>query len=1025
MKRMLINATQPEELRVAMVDGQRLYDLDIETVAREQKKANIYKGRITRIEPSLEAAFVDHGAERHGFLPLKEVARSYFKPDALEGQGRPSVIDALKEGQELIVQVEKEERGNKGAALTTFVSLAGRYLVLMPNNPRAGGVSRRIEGADRSELRDALSALEIPDGMGLIIRTAGVGRSVEELQWDMDYLLHLWSAIERAAERNAPFLIYQESNLIIRALRDYLRPDIGEIQIDDAETHRQAQVFMEQVMPHNLGKVKLYTDTTPLFSRYQIESQIESAFNREVRLPSGGAIVIDHTEALTTIDVNSSRATKGGDIEETALNTNLEVVEEVARQLRLRDTGGLIVIDFIDMTPARNQREVENRLKEALKQDRARIQISRISRFGLLEMSRQRLRPSLGESSQIVCPRCSGQGTIRSVESLALAILRLVEEEAMKANTARVVAQLPIEVSTFLLNEKRDIIHSMEQHNNVRVLLLPNQHLTTPQYQVTRQRPSDVGDEGDAVPSYELIEVVEEQIPETTEQRRAAFEEPAVKTVAPKTPAPPRTSTEQKTSEEGFLKRLLGGLFGNHKEEKPQEESPAPKKETRTGSKGSGKRSSRSDSRGQRSKSDEPRGRRRGGQGSRQGQRQGRGRSGEENRESGGKKRSQRQRDDAQETKKQANEKQRSQSESQNAAESEQTAQQERSNRSRNRRGRRGGRRRNNRSEAENTQNTSATDSSAAHEAQRKAPEENVPGVPLETNEAPTQRAPKRQHAAKDRTAQPNAEASKQNTGPKNDMDPRGDKATHGENAQQQPVAEKPQGSPVPDQQQKRADAPKTETASDSKSVSPSMDKSPRGEIDRKPASVESSPSSEPRPSSAPSVPVQKVDSTPARPAPPATPATPKTTAPENQPPAPAKDQPHSSVPTTTSTTPPSRVAAPGPRSTPESTGPRTTNLGAPTPKTPQTSTQPGVEKGVAKSSTAPPPVSVPKPSTPPPAGSEKSPAPVAKSVHPEVQKPTAAPQGQSKPSDKEKTEGTPAAPARATTPSPSDRNDG
>ncbi|GAB4357527.1 MAG: ribonuclease E [Gammaproteobacteria bacterium] len=613
MKRMLINATQPEELRVAMVDGQRLYDLDIETVSREQKKANIYKGRITRIEPSLEAAFVDYGAERHGFLPLKEVARSYFQPGALEGQGRPSIKDALKEGQELIVQVEKEERGNKGAALTTFVSLAGRYLVLMPNNPRAGGVSRRIEGADRNELRDALSALEIPEGMGLIIRTAGVGRSVEELQWDMDYLLHLWDAILRAAERPAPFLIYQESNLIIRALRDYLRPDIGEIQIDDPETFRQARLFIEQVMPHNLGKVKLYTDTTPLFSRYQIESQIESAFNREVRLPSGGAIVIDHTEALTTIDVNSSRATKGGDIEETALNTNLEAVDEIARQLRLRDTGGLIVIDFIDMTPARNQREVENRLKEALKQDRARIQIGRISRFGLLEMSRQRLRPSLGESSQIVCPRCNGQGTIRSVESLALAILRLVEEEAMKANTARVVAQLPIEVSTFLLNEKRDIIHTLEQRNSVRVLLLPNPHLTTPQYKVIRQRPSDLGEEGEATPSYELIEQAEEPVPETTDQRRAAFEEPAVKGVVPKTPAPPRPPAAEKPADEaeegGFLKRLLGSLFGatRVREEEEKKASQAPERRTGSGTRPADKRPGRSEGRRPRSRSDEQR----------------------------------------------------------------------------------------------------------------------------------------------------------------------------------------------------------------------------------------------------------------------------------------------------------------------------------------------------------------------------------------------------------------------------------
>ncbi len=568
MKRMLINATQPEELRVAMVDGQKLYDLDIETVAREQKKANIYKGRITRIEPSLEAAFVDYGSERHGFLPLKEIARSYFSSSAQEGEGRVNIKDALKEGQELVVQVEKEERGNKGAALTTFVSLAGRYLVLMPNNPRAGGVSRRIEGADRSELRDALSELEIPESMGLIIRTAGVGRSVDELQWDLDYLLHLWDAIERAAAaRSAPFLIYQESNLIIRALRDYLRQEIGEILIDDAEVHRQARVFMEQVMPHNLNKIKLYTDAIPLFNRFQIESQIESAFNREVRLPSGGAIVIDHTEALTTIDVNSSRATKGGDIEETALNTNLEAVDEISRQLKLRDTGGLIVIDFIDMTPARNQREVENRLKDALKQDRARVQINRISRFGLLEMSRQRLRPSLGESSQIVCPRCNGQGTIRSVESLALSILRIVEEEAMKGNTARVVAQLPVEVATFLLNEKRDMIQALEERNKIRVVLLPNPHLTTPQYQVVRQRENEVAEDGESRPSYELIETAQEVIPDTAETHRTPVEEPAVKTVAPRSPAPPRQEEKPQAAEAGFFKRLFGGLFGGAKAE--------------------------------------------------------------------------------------------------------------------------------------------------------------------------------------------------------------------------------------------------------------------------------------------------------------------------------------------------------------------------------------------------------------------------------------------------------------------------
>jgi len=488
MKRMLFNATQPEELRVALVDGQRLYDLDIETTTREQKKSNIYKGKITRIEPSLEAAFVDYGAERHGFLPLKEISRSYFTTTP-EGGGRVQIKDVLKEGQELIVQVDKEERGNKGAALTTFISLAGRYLVLMPNNPRAGGVSRRIEGETRNELRQILSELIVPDDMGLIVRTAGVGKSVEELQWDLDYLVNLWHSIEKAGkERPAPFLIYQESNVIIRAIRDYMRPDIAEILIDEPQIYEQAREFVQQVMPHNLHKVKLYQDPVPLFSRYRVESQIESAFQREVRLPSGGSIVIDHTEALVSIDINSARATKGGDIEETALNTNLEAAEEIARQLRLRDLGGLVVIDFIDMNSSRNQREVEARLKESLKMDRARVQVGRISRFGLLEMSRQRLRPSLGESSQVVCPQCRGQGTIRSVESLSLSILRIIEEEAMKEKTGRVIAQLPVEVATFLLNEKRQIISGIEERLGIIVTLIPNEQLVTPHYEVTRLR---------------------------------------------------------------------------------------------------------------------------------------------------------------------------------------------------------------------------------------------------------------------------------------------------------------------------------------------------------------------------------------------------------------------------------------------------------------------------------------------------------------------------------------------------------
>ncbi|MGD8711308.1 MAG: ribonuclease E, partial [Thiohalophilus sp.] len=491
MKRMLFNATQPEELRVALVDGQRLYDLDIETTARESKKSNIYKGKITRIEPSLEAAFVDYGAERHGFLPLKEISREYFR-EGVDPGGKLNIKDAVKEGQELVIQVAKEERGNKGAALTTFISLAGRYLVLMPNNPRAGGVSRRIEGDDRNEARDALAQLEIPQDMGIIIRTAGVGKNVEELQWDLDYLLNLWNAIREAAEQKpAPFLVYQESNLITRSIRDYLRNDINEIIIDEPQIYEQAREFMTQVMPHNLNKIKLYQDAVPLFTRYQIESQIESAFQREVRLPSGGSVVIDHTEALISIDINSSRATKGADIEETALNTNLEAADEIARQLRLRDLGGLVVIDFIDMTPARNQREVENRLREALKADRARVQLGRISRFGLLEMSRQRLRPSLGESSQIICPRCSGHGTIRGIESMALSVLRLVEEESMKEKTARVVAQLPVDAATFLLNEKRDVLQEIESRQKVSILLIPNMDLETPHFEVTRIRDDD------------------------------------------------------------------------------------------------------------------------------------------------------------------------------------------------------------------------------------------------------------------------------------------------------------------------------------------------------------------------------------------------------------------------------------------------------------------------------------------------------------------------------------------------------
>lgn len=539
---MLINATQPEELRVALVDGQRLFDLDIESKARQQKKANIYKGRITRVEPSLEAAFVDFGAERHGFLPLKEISREYFSK--MPEGGRVNIREVLREGQEIIVQVEKEERGNKGAALTTFVSLAGRYLVLMPNNPRAGGISRRIEGEERNELREALNGLNVPPDMGLIVRTAGLGRSSEELQWDLDYLSQLWSAIREASVgRSAPFLIYQESNVIIRAIRDYLRQDIGEVLIDSIEAQEEALSFIQQVMPQYASRIKLYQDSVPLFNRFQIESQIETAFQREVKLPSGGSIVIDPTEALVSIDINSARATKGGDIEETALQTNLEAAEEIARQLRLRDIGGLIVIDFIDMTPAKNQRAVEDRMRECLEADRARVQIGRISRFGLLEMSRQRLRPSLGETSGMVCPRCNGQGIIRDVESLSLAILRLIEEEALKDRTAEVRAQVPIPVAAFLLNEKRNAITKIELRARVRIIILPTDHLETPHFEVQRLR-DDSPDLVSGQPSYEMASAAEceEHLPVST--RSLVRQEAAVKTVSPERPVPQQVAAE-------------------------------------------------------------------------------------------------------------------------------------------------------------------------------------------------------------------------------------------------------------------------------------------------------------------------------------------------------------------------------------------------------------------------------------------------------------------------------------------------
>ena len=577
MKRMLINAIQQEELRVALVDGQRLYDLDIESPGHEQKKANIYKGKITRVEPSLEAAFVDYGAERHGFLPLKEIARTYF-PKGYKFEGRPNIKDVVQEGQEVIVQIDKEERGQKGAALTTFLSLAGSYLVLMPNNPRAGGISRRIEGDERTDLKNALSKLDLPDGMGLIVRTAGVGKSYEELEWDLRVLLTHWEAISKVAEeRPAPFLIHQESNVIVRAIRDYLRRDIGEILIDKTSVYEQALQHIQLVRPDFANRVKLYRGDVPLFSHYQIESQIESAFQREVRLPSGGSIVIDPTEALTSIDINSARATKGGDIEETALNTNLEAADEIARQLRLRDLGGLVVIDFIDMTPVKHQREVENRMKDAVRPDRARVQLGRISRFGLLEMSRQRLRPSLGESAHIVCPRCSGHGTIRGTESLALSILRILEEESIKDNTGQIEAQLPVPVATYLVNEKRKSLNVIEKRHGVNLLIIPNPNLDTPHFNVVRRRPDDVITDA----SYN-VELSELETPESapTQQAPVKREEPALQGLIAPTQAAPVVPQAPKASdaEPGLLSKLATWFKGLFKEEKEE-----PKKQSGRG----------------------------------------------------------------------------------------------------------------------------------------------------------------------------------------------------------------------------------------------------------------------------------------------------------------------------------------------------------------------------------------------------------------------------------------------------------
>ena len=575
MKRMLFNATQAEELRVAIVDGQSLLDLDIETLGKEQRKGNIYKGVITRIEPSLEACFVDYGTDRHGFLPFKEVSRAYFQD--YDG-GRARIQDVLKEGMEVIVQVEKDERGNKGAALTTFISLAGRYLVLMPNNPRGGGVSRRIEGEERQELKAAMAELEVPRGMSLIARTAGIGRSVEELQWDFNYLLQLWQAIEEAGNaHHEPYLLFMESSLLIRAVRDYFRPDIGEILVDNQEVYEQVSEFMSYVMPNNVGRLKLYDDHTPLFSRFQIEHQIESAFSRSVSLPSGGALVIDHTEALVSVDVNSARATRGADIEDTAFKTNMEAAEEVARQMRLRDLGGLVVIDFIDMENPKHQRDVENTLRDALKKDRARVQMGKLSRFGLLELSRQRLKPALGESSHVACPRCAGTGVIRGIESTALHVLRIIQEEAMKDNTGEVHAQVPVDVATFLLNEKRAELFGLEERLDVSVFLIPNTHLENPHYEISRVRTDDVDE--DAAPSYQRVIEPEkdDNVPFGSEKAKAARPEPAVKGVKHTQPAP-IVAPEQPAGWWDGIKAWFGKLFAA--ESAPEAE---PKKAERSG----------------------------------------------------------------------------------------------------------------------------------------------------------------------------------------------------------------------------------------------------------------------------------------------------------------------------------------------------------------------------------------------------------------------------------------------------------
>jgi ribonuclease E len=593
MRRMLINATQPEEIRVALVDGQKLYDLDIENRAREQKLANIYKGRITRVEPSLEACFVDYGAERHGFLPIKEVSSQYFTGEK-KGRGRPRISEVLKEGTEVIVQVEKEERGNKGAALTTFVSLAGRYMVLMPNKPGSGGISRRIEGAERDQLRSAMKELQIPKGMGIIVRTEGAGRNGEELQWDLNYLLNVWGSIDKEAKNSkAPHFLFQESNIILRAIRDYLKPSIGEVYVDHLESYQLASAWIEQVMPEYASKVKYYDDELPLFNRFQIEGQIETAFEREVKLPSGGSIVIDVTEALVSIDINSSRATRGGDIEETALKTNLEAAEEIARQLRLRDIGGLIVIDFIDMTPQKNRTAVEDCMRRSLEIDRARLQIAKISTFGLMEMSRQRLRPSLEETVFEVCPRCEGQGTIRGVRSLALSILRLIEEEAQKEFTSEVHSFVPLEVASFLLNEKRPALHALEKRQSeVRILVVARPDMETPHYHIRRVRPQD-GEESSFSFNTEPNEPIGKDLETATVGELPPLPEPAVKALAP-TAAParkrPPASSEKsvpKKSEPGLVTKLIAGIKSLFSSE-PEKEDKKTKGDNRSRRSGSG-----------------------------------------------------------------------------------------------------------------------------------------------------------------------------------------------------------------------------------------------------------------------------------------------------------------------------------------------------------------------------------------------------------------------------------------------------